>query len=108
MKFPVVLFMLCINILVLSNFNCLRFPSSVVLRKIRCQICSKIRTYQKYARHLEMHLRKGELLQSELKLILFQTRFSRIDIKKKVHSSQMGKICSLCDSHVLDLPSHLL
>ena len=55
-----------------------------------------------------MHVRNKEVTEIEMRLIIFQTKFSRRDTEKKVHNNQIGNICSLCNSHVLNLKTHLL
>ena len=82
-------------------------------RKVRCQICSKFRVSKKYKRHLELHLGRGELSAQEMKVILFQSKFTRFGSKFKQSSRKYGRLCTVeesgipCDTLVLDLKTHL-
>ena len=55
-----------------------------------------------------MHVRKKKISKEEMDLMIFQTKYSRIDIKQKIHNPQIGMICSLCGAHILYLDAHLL
>ena len=77
-------------------------------RRVTCQVCKETKIFEKYARHLQIHVREKLISSEELKLITFQTKLSRKDLKKQIPNIHSGNICPLCNSHVLYLDVHLL
>ena len=93
------------NIIYLDN---IRTNTNEVSRRVVCQVCSEQRIYEKYSRHLKLHVREKLITSEEMRLIIFQTKVSRKDCKNKIPNNQIGNICSMCYSHVLNLDLHLL
>ena len=81
------------NIIYLDN---IRTNTNEVSRRVVCQVCSEQRIYEKYSRHLKLHVREKLITSEEMRLIIFQTKVSRKDCKNKIPNNQIGNICSMC------------
>ena len=74
---------------------------------VRCQICSHLKSYSKYKRHLRVHEKAGDLGNISIGEILFATRTTRKDISTREHTIRLGRKCSICSQRVLSLGIHL-
>ena len=85
----------------------------VLNNKIRCQVCNRLRAFNKYRRHLLYHERDGAITSTEVENILFQTRYTRLTSNVRAMSMRHGRVCPIvdhnvaCSKHVLDLHTHL-
>ena len=80
---------------------------------VRCYICNELKVSEKYRRHLNLHVKNGEITQSVLEEIVFQSKFTRKDCMTK-HGICIGNLCtfcvgeSICGVYVKDLRTHLI
>ena len=84
---------------------------------INCIVCNKSRCYTKYRRHLQSHVKDGELQAKNVNEIMFSCRSTRCDLKKVYSHSQTqrGYMChylteldGVCGHIVVDLKRHLV
>ena len=78
------------------------------IKVVKCQVCNEIRAYEKYARHLQLHVKRGQLSEEEMRIIIFQTKSTRNDVLHRYNHTQIGTIYSICGTHVLNINDHLL
>ena len=62
---------------------------------VQCQISGGNRVYERYARHLQMHAKKGKLSKEKMGVIIFQPKTTGKDAIQKFNHSQIGVICSI-------------
>ena len=81
--------------------------------QIVCEVCHELRNYLKYKRHLNHHVRQGKISIYEMKKILFQSRYTRQNIKNRSFlKNRLGSVCQIeingleCKAHILDLSYH--
>ena len=85
--------------------------------QVDCIVCKKSRCYTKYRRHLQTHVKDGELQAKNVNEIMFSCRSTRCDVKKGYSGphTQRGYMChyrtesnEVCGHIVADLKRHLV
>ena len=104
---PCLLFTLFLFACFLSLDSSLPDTTSIRATTARCQVCNELRNYGKYRRHLNMHVRNGDINSEQVSRILFQTKYTRKDKKNKTCYIKTGHKCEICGTHVLQLQVHL-